>query len=47
MANKKKLFYLISGIMLFVAALLNIVVIKDVSLFAIYAVVIGIFNVKY
>ena len=47
MANKKKLFYLISGIMLFVAAFLNIVIIKDVSLFAIYAVVIGIFNVKY
>lgn len=47
MANKKKLYYLISGIMLFVAAFLNIVIIKDVSLFAIYAVVIGIFNVKY
>ena len=47
LANKNKMFYLISGIILLVAALLNIVIIKDVSLFAIYAVVIGIFNVKY
>ena len=42
-----KKFYLISGIILLVAALLNIVIIKNVSLFAIYAVVIGIFNIKY
>ncbi len=47
LANKNKMFYLISGIILLVAALLNIVIIKNVSLFAIYAVVIGIFNIKY
>ena len=47
LANKNKKFYLISGIILLVAALLNIVIIKNVSLFAIYAVVIGIFNIKY
>ena len=47
LANKNKMFYLISGINLLVAALLNIVIIKNVSLFAIYAVVIGIFNIKY
>ena len=47
LANKNKMFYLISGIILLVAALLNIVIIKNVSLFAIYAVVIGILNIKY
>ena len=47
LADKNKKFYLISGIILLVAALLNIVIIKNVSLFAIYAVVIGIFNIKY
>ena len=38
---------LIKILFLLISFLLNVVIIKDVSLFAIYAVVIGIFNVKY
>ena len=46
-AKKNKSLLLTSGILLFVGALFNVVSIEDISIFAILAVIFGIFNIIY